>query len=116
MEDLEEFMKNNKPDGRASKLEPFKQEIMVLKQEGYTEKTILKFLAEVKKVTVSQPALNKFIRKSSSGIVKDNNVIVQNKQDVKAEASRIKKNDNGAEIKPSGAFDWQAPVDPEQYI
>lgn len=62
MGDLEEFMKNNKPDGRASKLEPFKQEIMVLKQKGYTEKTILKFLAEVKKVTVSQPALNKFIR------------------------------------------------------
>lgn len=43
-------------------MEPYKDEILKMKQLGFTEKLILQFLAEKKNVSVSQQALNRFIR------------------------------------------------------
>ncbi len=62
MDDLERFMIENKPSGRMSKLDMYKEEIFILKDKGYAEKDIVKFLSEFRSVEVSQPALNRFIR------------------------------------------------------
>lgn len=65
MSDLEDFIKsyeNKLSPGKRSVLEPYKDEILKMKQLGFTEKLILQFLAEKKNVSVSQQALNRFIR------------------------------------------------------
>lgn len=62
MSDLEDFVKNNAPSGKKSKLDAFAGEIFTLKNLGYSEKDILRFLFEKKGMTVSQPTLNRFIR------------------------------------------------------
>ena len=65
MSDLEDFIKsyeNKLSPGKRSVLEPYKDEILKMKQLGFTEKLILQFLAEKKNVKVSQQALNRFIR------------------------------------------------------
>ena len=62
MSDLEDFVKNNAPSGKKSKLDAFAGEIFTLKNLGYSEKDILRFLLEKKGIKVSQPTLNRFIR------------------------------------------------------
>lgn len=62
MSDLEDFVKNNAPSGKKSKLDAFAGEIFKLKNLGYSEKDILRFLLEKKGIKVSQPTLNRFIR------------------------------------------------------
>ena len=62
MSDLEDFVKNNAPSGTTSKLDAFAGENFTLKNLGYSEKDILRFLLEKKGMTVSQPTLNRFIR------------------------------------------------------
>ena len=62
MSDLDDFVKNNAPSGKKSKLDAFAGEIFTLKNLGYSEKDILRFLLEKKGMTVSQPTLNRFIR------------------------------------------------------
>lgn len=66
MYELERFIAENKPSGRTSKLDAYKEEIFILKDKGYSEKDILKFLAECRGVEVSQPALNRFIKSKMS--------------------------------------------------
>lgn len=61
MSDLEDFVKNNAPSGKKSKLDAFAGEIFTLKNLGYSEKDILRFLLEKKGIKVSQPTLNRFI-------------------------------------------------------
>ena len=63
MSDLEDFIKEN-PDGRTKRsvLEPYREEILKLKELNYTQVSILRFLAEKKQVRVSQQTLNWFIR------------------------------------------------------
>ena len=63
MSDLEDFVKNNAPSGKKSKLDAFAGEIFTLKNLGYSEKDILRFLLEKKGIKVSQPTLNMFIRR-----------------------------------------------------
>ncbi|WP_373700714.1 hypothetical protein [Neisseria dentiae] len=62
MSDLDDFVKNNTPSGKKSKLDAFAREIFALKKLGYSEKDILRFLSEKKGVSVTQPTLNRFIR------------------------------------------------------
>ena len=62
MSDLEDFVKNNAPSGKKSKLDAFAGEIFTLKNLGYSEKDILRFLLEKKGIKVRQPTLNRFIR------------------------------------------------------
>ena len=69
MSDLEDFVKNNAPSGKKSKLDAFAGEIFTLKNLGYSEKDILRFLLEKKGMTVSQPTLNRFIRSHTGKIV-----------------------------------------------
>lgn len=62
-DDLVDFIANNEPEGKRSKLLPFKDEILKLKELGYAEKNILQFLKEKKGITVTRQTLNVFIRK-----------------------------------------------------
>ena len=59
---MSDFVKNNAPSGKKSKLDNFVKEILGLKNLGYSEKDILRFLHKKRGITVSQPTLNRFVR------------------------------------------------------
>ena len=62
MSDLDDFMSETRPSGKASKLDPYLVEIDTLKKHAYSEKDILRFLEEKKGLVVTQPTLNRFIK------------------------------------------------------
>lgn len=126
MSDLEDFIKsyeNKLNPGKRSVLEPYKDEILKMKQLGFTEKLILQFLAEKKNVRVSQQALNRFIRsrlqKMNLGAEKkveesqnDNKLI-----NLKSPVSEPEKQKETLAQSTSGKnkFDWQNQINPEDY-
>ncbi len=57
----EEFMQQRQGRKRVSKLEPFKADILKLKNNGFTQEQILEFLA-LNHVQVGLTTLNSFIR------------------------------------------------------
>lgn len=126
MSDLEDFIKsyeNKLSPGKRSVLEPYKDEILKMKQLGFTEKLILQFLAEKKNVRVSQQALNRFIRsrlqKTNLGAEKkveksqnDNKLI--NSESPVSEPEKQKETlaqSNSGKNK----FNWQNPINPNDY-
>lgn len=126
MSDLEDFIKsyeNKLSPGKRSVLEPYKDEILKMKQLGFTEKLILQFLAEKKNVRVSQQALNRFVRsrlqKMNLGAEKkveksqnDNKLI--NSESPISEPEKQKETlaqSNSGKNK----FDWQNQINPEDY-
>ena len=126
MSDLEDFIKsyeNKLSPGKRSVLEPYKDEILKMKQLGFTEKLILQFLAEKKNVRVSQQALNRFIlsrlQKMNLGAEKkveesqnDNKLI-----NLKSPVSEPEKPKETLAQSTSGKnkFDWQNQINPEDY-
>ena len=126
MSDLEDFIKsyeNKLSSGKRSVLEPYKDEILEMKQLGFTEKLILQFLAEKKNVRVSQQALNRFIRsrlqKMNLGAEKkveesqNDNKLINSKSPV----SQPEKQKETLAQSTSGKkkFDWQNQINPEDY-
>ena len=126
MSDLEDFIKsyeNKLSPGKRSVLEPYKDEILKMKQLGFTEKLILQFLAEKKNVRVSQQALNRFIRsrlqKMNVGAEKkveksqNDNKLINSKSPV----SEPEKQKETLAQSSSGKnkFDWQNQINPEDY-
>lgn len=126
MSDLEDFIKsyeNKLSPGKRSVLEPYKDEILKMKQLGFTEKLILQFLAEKKNVRVSQQALNRFIRsrlqKMNLGAEKkveksqNDNKLINSKPPV----SEPEKQKETLAQSTSGKnkFDWQNQINPEDY-
>lgn len=126
MSDLEDFIKsyeNKLSPGKRSVLEPYKDEILKMKQLGFTEKLILQFLAEKKNVRVSQQALNRFIRsrlqKMNLGAEKmveksqNDNKLINSKSPV----SEPEKQKETLSQSTSGKnkFDWQNQINPEDY-
>ena len=126
MSDLEDFIKsyeNKLNPGKRSVLEPYKDEILKMKQLGFTEKLILQFLAEKKNVRVSQQALNRFIRsrlqKMNLGAEKkveksqNDNKLINSKSPV----SQPEKQKETLAQSTSGKnkFDWQNPINPKDY-
>lgn len=126
MSDLEDFIKsyeNKLSPGKRSVLEPYKDEILKMKQLGFTEKLILQFLAEKKNVRVSQQALNRFIRsrlqKMNLGAEKkveksqNDNKLTNSKSPV----SEPEKQKDTLAQSTSGKnkFDWQNQINPEDY-
>lgn len=60
---LQDFIaRNHQKKGRTSKLMPFKDDILFLKQSGYSQQQILDFLSQ-NGLTVGMTTLNSFIRK-----------------------------------------------------
>jgi len=126
MSDLEDFIKsyeNKLSPGKRSVLEPYKDEILKMKQLGFTEKLILQFLAEKKNVRVSQQALNRFIRsrlqKMNVGAEKkveksqNDNKLINSKSPV----SEPEKQKETLAQSTSGKnkFNWQNQINPEDY-
>lgn len=126
MSDLEDFInsyENKLSPGKRSVLEPYKDEILKMKQLGFTEKLILQFLAEKKNVSVSQQALNRFIRsrlqKMNLGAEKmveksqNDNKLINSKSPV----SEPEKQKETLAQSTSGKnkFDWQNQINPEDY-
>ena len=126
MSDLEDFIKsyeNKLSSGKRSVLEPYKDEILEMKQLGFTEKLILQFLAEKKNVRVSQQALNRFIRsrlqKMNVGTEKkveksqNDNKLINSKSPV----SEPEKQKETLAQSTSGKnkFNWQNQINPEDY-
>ena len=126
MSDLEDFIKsyeNKLSPGKRSVLEPYKDEILKMKELGFTEKLILQFLAEKKNVRVSQQALNRFIRsrlqKMNLGAEKmveksqnDNKLI--NSKPLVSEPEKQKET-LAQSTSGKNKFDWQNQINPEDY-
>jgi hypothetical protein len=58
---LEAFMAQQPGHTKVSKLEPWREDILTLKNNGYTQKQILEYL-NLNGIKVSQTALNSFIK------------------------------------------------------
>lgn len=126
MSDLEDFIKlyeNKLSPGKRSVLEPYKDEILKMKQLGFTEKLILQFLAEKKNVRVSQQALNRFVRsrlqKMNLGAEKkveksqnDNKLI--NSESPVSEPEKQKETLAQSNY-GKNKFNWQNPINPNDY-
>jgi len=126
MSDLEDFIKsyeNKLSPGKRSVLEPYKDEILEMKQLGFTEKLILQFLAEKKNVRVSQQALNRFIRsrlqKMNLGAEKkvektQNDNKLTNSKSLVSEPEKQKET-LAQSTSGKNKFDWQNQINPEDY-
>ncbi|HHX2506718.1 TPA: hypothetical protein ACU8BO_002095 [Neisseria subflava] len=126
MSDLEDFIKsyeNKLSPGKRSVLEPYKDEILKMKQLGFTEKLILQFLAEKKNVRVSQQALNRFIRsrlqKMNLGAEKkvektQNDNKLTNSKSLVSEPEKQKET-LAQSTSGKNKFDWQNQINPEDY-
>ena len=126
MSDLEDFIKSYEKKlspGKRSVLEPYKDEILKMKQLGFTEKLILQFLAEKKNVRVSQQALNRFIRsrlqKMNLGAEKkveksQNDNKLTNSKSPFSEPEKPKETLAQSNF-GKNKFDWQNPINPKDY-
>ena len=126
MSDLEDFIKsyeNKLSSGKRSVLEPYKDEILEMKQLGFTEKLILQFLAEKKNIRVSQQALNRFIRSRLQKMNLGAEKKVEKSQNdnkltnLKSPVSEPEKQKETLAQSTSGKnkFDWQNQINPEDY-
>lgn len=65
---VEEFMaQNHQKKGRVSKLTPFKDDILLLKKNGYSQEQILDYLRQ-NGLVVGTTTLNSFIKKNQTVI------------------------------------------------
>lgn len=65
-EDLKIFMLSDKPmkeSSRTSKLDPYLEDIKVLRQNGYGYGQIKQYLGEYKKISISRKGVSDFIKK-----------------------------------------------------
>ena len=126
MSDLEDFIKsyeNKLSSGKRSVLEPYKDEILEMKQLGFTEKLILQFLAEKKNIRVSQQALNRFIRSRLQKMNLGAEIKIEKSQNdnklinLKSPVSQPEKQKETLAQSTSGKnkFDWQNQINPEDY-
>lgn len=121
---VHDFIKSQTETGRQSKLEPFKADILLLKQNGFSQKQIQQFLAQ-NGVHAGLTTINWFIRSR----LKDTDSAVENnvkKSDVVNQLTNknLTEPDNqAAEVvreernqqKPNGKFNWQDPIDTKRY-
>lgn len=61
--DIEEFLKQEKPRGKRSILEPFREKILTLKKERYTDSQVKNWLAS-NGILISRQAIQQFIKKN----------------------------------------------------
>ena len=121
---VEEFITEQEEKGRRSKLEPFKTDILLLQQKGFSQKQIQQFLME-NGLKVGLTTINWFIktRSKSETIHKPENSKVevqkapqlQNHLQInESQNSKIQAN-GSSETAGNGKFNWQIEIDPESY-
>ncbi|OFO29645.1 hypothetical protein HMPREF3050_09145 [Neisseria sp. HMSC065D04] len=118
---VEEFITEQEEKGRRSKLEPFKTDILLLKQKGFSQKQIQQFLME-NGLKVGLTTINWFIKTRSKleTIHKPVNSKVEVQKAPQLQ-NHLQKNEsqipaNGSsETAGKGKFNWQSNIDPEAY-
>ena len=73
---------------------PFKEHILFLKQQGYSDSSIARFLKEEKGVQTTQQSVNNFINKNQKVEYKEETLVSQTQQSTRntAQSGQIQKN------------------------
>lgn len=113
MSDVNQFMAENTPSGKQSKLDPYLSEIQTLRDHYYSESDILRFLKEKKGVSVSQPTLNRFIKKHLKIIsaANEKKIMKKNESPASTQGNQSRSTNN-----ESGKFNWQEPIEKTDLI
>ncbi|OFT18459.1 hypothetical protein HMPREF3066_11025 [Neisseria sp. HMSC03D10] len=122
---VEKFITEQEENGRRSKLEPFKSDILLLKQKGFSQKQIQQFLKE-NGLEVGLTTINWFV-KTRSQTEQSNQPENSKTEAQKPSSSRNhfqknerQKTENSEQSSPGkpgeGKFDWQNQINPNEYI
>lgn len=91
--DLTDFMSDNFPTGKQSKLDAYREQIITLKTKGYSGKDIQRFLKEKKSVVVSLSNLNNYIKNVRSKIEKQESSFSDNTLKKNNKSTKTQKNE-----------------------
>lgn len=122
---VKDFISGQEENGRRSKLEPFKSDILLLKQKGFSQKQIQQFLKE-NGLEVGLTTINWFV-KTRSRTEQSNQPENSKTEAQKPSSSRnhFQKNERQKTENPdqtssgkSGEdkFNWQNQINPKEYI
>ena len=105
-----DFMKKESGGARSSKLEPFKNDILLLKENGYTQKQIQQFLTE-NGIEVSLTAINWFLktRLPDASVHTVQKETKKGKTAVSGKTPSEKNNPVQQDAKRKTTFDWNVP-------
>ena len=105
---VNEFMNMQNKSGKQSRLEPFKNEILLLKSKGYTLEQIMDFLYQ-NEIRISKTALHHFIKTRMKLDKQLSPAISKTPKSEPKEEERDAVNDQSRGSK-SGKFNWQSEV------
>ena len=122
---VKDFISGQEENGRRSKLETFKSDILLLKQKGFSQKQIQQFLKE-NGLEVGLTTINWFV-KTRSRTEQSNQPENSKTEAQKPSSSRnhVQKNERQKTENPEQSspgksgeekFDWQNQIDPNEYI
>jgi hypothetical protein len=122
---VEKFITEQEEKGRRSKLEPFKSDILLLKQKGFSQKQIQQFLKE-NGLEVGLTTINWFVKTRSR--TEQSNQPEKSKTEAQKPSpslNHLKNNERQKTENPdqtssgkSGEdkFNWQNQINPKEYI
>ena len=122
---VKDFISRQEENGRRSKLEPFKSDILLLKQKGFSQKQIQQFLKE-NGLEVGLTTINWFV-KTRSRTEQSNQPENSKTEAQKPSSSRnhVQKNERQKTENPDQSssgksgedkFNWQNQINPKEYI
>lgn len=89
---LEKFMTNNKPLGSSSELEPYREEILILQKNKYTQQQISQYLRESYDLKISRQAISFFLRNKKNESKIRNEVNVFKEENSQKANEKVEKN------------------------
>ncbi len=122
---VEKFITEQEEKGRRSKLEPFKSDILLLKQKGFSQKQIQQFLKE-NDLEVGLTTINWFVKTRLR--TEQSNQPENSKTEAQKPPSSLnhlkenerQKTENPDQSSPvksgEGKFDWQNQINTSEYI
>jgi hypothetical protein len=122
---VEKFITEQEEKGRRSKLEPFKSDILLLKQKGFSQKQIQQFLKE-NGLEVGLTTINWFVKTRLR--TEQSNQPENSKTEAQKPSSslnHLKENERQKTENPDQSssgksgehkFDWQNQINPKEYI
>ncbi len=115
MSDFDDFVANNRPTGKSPKLDRFRDDILGLKDLGYSENDILRYLNEKKSVIVSRKTLNLFINRNKKADVGRMGVQTESvSQSIGSSQSEPVRAVTVSAPRERAVFDWQKKIDPSE--
>lgn len=120
---VKDFISRQEENGRRSKLEPFKSDILLLKQKGFSQKQIQQFLKE-NGLEVGLTTINWFVKtRSRTEQINQPEKSKTEAQKPSSSLNHLKKNERQRTENPdqtssgkSGEFNWQNQINPKEYI